>query len=67
MPGLDFTELAGAVASSGAGDRAINTRTLCDLIGSRYYEHNDEITMDSEKMVRCFDENDALLGDMTLR
>ena len=37
------------------------------MIGSRYYQHNDEIEMNEDKMVKCFDENDTLLGEMTLR
>lgn len=48
------------------GSKRINTKTLCDLIGSRYYESNEEIEMHSEKLVRCFDENDSIIGDMTL-
>lgn len=54
-------------ATGELGNRKINTQTLCDLIGSRYYQHNEEIEMNEEKMVRCFDENDTLLGEMTLR
>ena len=45
----------------------INTKTLCDLIGSRYYPHNEEINLMDDSTVKCFDENDKLLGDMTLR
>lgn len=54
-------------ATGELGNRKINTQTLCDLIGSRYYPHNEEIEMDENKMVKCFDENDAILGEMTLR
>ena len=51
-----------------SGDnRKINTKTLCELIGARYYQHNDEILLDENKIVKCFDENDTLLGEMTLR
>ena len=39
-------------------------KTLCDITGTRYYEHNDEIELDNEKMVRVYDENDQLIGDM---
>jgi translation initiation factor IF-3 len=61
--------LASAMTSSGAGGskQKINTKTLCDLIGSRYYQHNEEIEMSEDKIVRCFDENDQLLGEMSLR
>jgi len=58
---------ASAVGLGRAGGRRINTATLCDLIGSKYYPHNEEIEIAEEKMVKCFDENDALLGEMTLR
>ena len=58
--------LAGIMSGQGVGNKKINTQTLCDLIGSRYYQHNDEIEMSQEKVVRCFDENDQELGDMTL-
>tara|TARA_B110000305_G_C19159029_1_gene501706 strand:+ start:82 stop:432 length:351 start_codon:yes stop_codon:yes gene_type:complete len=62
------SNLAGAMASQNVtNQRKINTKTLCDLIGSRYYPNNEEIDMDEEKVVRCFDENDLLLGEMTLR
>ena len=65
--GVGLADLAGAMAGHGIGGRKINTATLCDLIGSRYYPHNDEIEMDEEKIVKCFDENDEVLGEMTLR
>jgi hypothetical protein len=68
--GLNLQGLANAMSQTATGDlgsRKINTQTLCDLIGSRYYQHNEEIEMDENKMVKCFDENDAILGEMTLR
>jgi hypothetical protein len=66
--GFNIAGLAGAMStSSSMGDRKINTKTLCDLIGSKYYPNNDEIEMSDDKVVKCFDENDAILGEMTLR
>jgi hypothetical protein len=62
--------LANAMSQTATGDlgsRKINTQSLCDLIGSRYYPHNEEIEMEESKIVKCFDENDHLIGDMTLR
>jgi len=53
--------------SGGLGNRKINTKTLCDLIGSRYYQHNEEIEMDDSTIVKCFDENNVVLGEMELR
>ena len=58
----------GANLTAGSfGERKINTKTLCDLIGSRYYQHNDEIEMGEDTIVKCFDENNVLLGEMELR
>ena len=68
--GFNIQGLASAMSATATGEignRKINTQTLCDLIGSRYYPHNEEIEMDQEKVVKCFDENDTLLGEMTLR
>ena len=72
MNTINIAGLAGAMSmqdgsSEKFGNRKINTKTLCDLIGSRYYPHNEEIEMDDEKIVNCFDENDLALGHMTLR
>jgi hypothetical protein len=65
-PGIDMANLAGAMAGSGIGNRKINTETLCELIGSRYYPHNEEIEMSHDKLVKVFDENDQQLGEMSL-
>jgi hypothetical protein len=64
---FDVSNIAGAFAGTSSKNRKINTKTLCDIIGSRYYQHNEEITLKEDKIVRCFDENDTLLGDMSLR
>lgn len=64
---FDLTSMAGAFAGTSQKNRKINTKTLCDIIGSRYYEHNEEINMSEDKIVRCFDENDTVIGDLTLR
>lgn len=64
---FDVSNIAGAFAGTSSKNRKINTKTLCDIIGSRYYQHNEEITLSEDKIVRCFDENDTLLGDMSLR
>ena len=44
--------------------KRITTQTLCDITGTRYYEHNDEIPFPADKLCRVYDENDALVGDM---
>ena len=62
-----MSSIAGAFAGTKPQDRKINTKTLCTIIGSRYYPHNEEINMNEERMVKCFDENNQTLGEMTLR
>ena len=42
----------------------MDVKTLCDITGTRYYVHNDEIDLESHTEVRVFDENDVLIGDM---
>jgi len=59
--------IAAPMTRSFSGNYMINTKTLCDLIGSRYYPHNEEIDMIDSTLVKCFDENDKMLGEMTLR
>lgn len=72
-PGFDVEEFAktmsmqAGAATGELGKRRVNTQTLCDLIGSKYYQHNDEIQLSEDTLVKCFDENDTLLGEMTLR
>lgn len=47
------------------GGKKINTKTLADITGTRYYQHNEEIDFYADKIVRVFDENEQLMGDMT--
>lgn len=37
---------------------------MCDITGTRYYEHNEEINFTPDKIVRVFDENEQQIGDM---
>ena len=37
---------------------------LCDITGTRYYQHNEEIDYEASKIIRLFDENNVNLGDM---
>lgn len=50
--------------SNPSGQKKITTQTLCDITGTRYYEHNEEIMYTADKEVRVFDENDVLVGMM---
>ena len=46
------------------GGKKIDVRTLCDITGTKYYVHNEEINMPDELVVRVYDENDQIVGDM---
>ena len=39
-------------------------KTLCEITGTKYYQHNEEIEYDPLKVVRVYDENDVEIGDM---
>lgn len=45
-------------------NKKITTKTLCDIIGTRYYPHNEDIEFAGTKVVRVYDENDVLVGDL---
>jgi translation initiation factor IF-3 len=47
-----------------AGQKKITSKTLADITGTRYYNHNEEIDFFAEKIVRVYDENEQLVGDM---
>lgn len=47
------------------GGRQITVKTLCEITGTRYYMHNEEVNLIPERVVRVFDEHDILIGDMT--
>lgn len=47
-----------------AGSTRLDVKTLCDITGTRYYQHNEEIDLMPEEEVRVYDENDQLIGDM---
>ena len=53
--------MPGGVGSS----KKITAKTLCDITGTRYYPHNEECGFEPSKIVRVYDENDVLVGDMT--
>jgi hypothetical protein len=42
----------------------LDVQTLCDITGTKYYIHNNEIMLYDEATVRVYDENDQLIGDM---
>jgi translation initiation factor IF-3 len=42
----------------------ITVKTLCEITGTKYYVHNDEITLDLHRVVRVYDEEDQLIADM---
>ena len=50
--------------TNATSSKKINTKTLCDITGTRYYQHNEEIDFEVTKLVKVFDENDQLIGEM---
>lgn len=38
--------------------RLITVKTLCEITGTKYYIHNEEINLDDHRVVRVYDEND---------
>ena len=56
-----FSNVLNTQSSNG---RKINTQTLCDITGTKYYAHNEEITLDDDRIVKVFDENEVLIGDL---
>lgn len=62
-PQLRCFATAEAQRSSGRGKK-ISSKVLCDITGTRYYQHNEEIEYEASKVIRLFDENDENLGEM---
>jgi len=52
---------------SGSSQKRITPRTLCEITGTKYYLHNEEIGYNADKRVRVYDENDQLIGDLTFQ
>ena len=44
----------------------VTTKLLCDVIGSKHYPSNEEITMSKETIVSVYDENDKFMTNMSL-
>jgi hypothetical protein len=44
--------------TTNVGGKKITTKTLCDITGTRYYEHNEDIDLTADKVVRVYDENE---------
>lgn len=51
--------------NSGSSQKRITTRTLCEITGTKYYLHNNEIGYNPDRKVKVFDENDVLVGELT--
>lgn len=64
---FNFSIAGGSIPNvfSGGSNKKITAKTLCEITGTRYYTHNEEIGYQPEKIVRVYDENDVLIGDMT--
>ena len=47
------------------GSKKITAQTLCEITGTKYYIHNEEIDFSASKILTVYDENDVLIGDLT--
>jgi translation initiation factor IF-3 len=50
--------------SASSNQKKITTKTLCEITGTKYYMHNEEIDLADDRIVRVFDENEVLVGDL---
>ena len=48
-------------------ETGISAKILCELIGTKLYDYNDQIKISLDRMVACYDENDRLIGNKLLR
>jgi len=44
--------------------KGINVKTLCEITGTKYYMHNEEINIDLKRVVRVYDDQDQMIADM---
>lgn len=49
----------------GSSQKRITARTLCEITGTKYYLHNNEIGFNPERRVKVYDENDVLVGELS--
>ena len=47
-------------------EEKITTKLLCDIIGSKHYLSNEEISMDKNTIVSVYDENEKFMTNMSL-
>jgi translation initiation factor IF-3 len=45
-------------------NKGINVKTLCEITGTKYYMHNEEINIDLKRVVRVYDDQDQMIADM---
>lgn len=45
-------------------NKGIKVKTLCEITGTKYYLHNEEINIDLKRMVRVYDDQDQMIADM---
>lgn len=53
------------IMGSGSSQKRITARTLCEITGTKYYLHNNEIGYSMDRKVKVYDENDVLMGELT--
>lgn len=59
-----FRYFADAIPTSQMNQRKISSKALCEMTGTKYYEHNEDITYGADKIVKVYDENDVEIGEM---
>lgn len=48
-----------------SSQKRITAKTLCEITGTKYYLHNNEIGFNPDRKVKVYDENDVLVGELT--
>jgi hypothetical protein len=51
-------------AKTFGSQKKITAKTLCEITGTKYYAHNEELEFGKDKILRVYDENDVLIGDL---
>lgn len=69
LPRVNFTtpyeaDMFAAKIGGPGSQKRITAKTLCEITGTKYYVHNEEIGYGPDRIVRVYDENDVLIGDM---
>jgi len=69
LPRVNFTtpyeaDMFAAKIGGPGSQKRITAKTLCEITGTKYYVHNEEIGYGPDRIVRVYDENDVLIGSI---